>query len=76
MVMLTLGGMATVATVLGALALIKFDGPPRFTVLKCDELQGYKFSRPIPAVLVLQYLATRLAAASALQPAFELVNVA
>jgi len=53
MVMLTLGGMATVATVLGAVALIKFDGPPRFTVLKCDELQGYKFSRPIPAVLVL-----------------------
>lgn len=44
--------------------------------LKCDELQGYKFSRPIPAVLVLQYLATRLAAASALEPQFELANVA
>ena len=32
--------------------------------LKCDELQGYRYSRPISGVQVLDYLASRLAAAS------------
>ena len=32
--------------------------------LNCDELQGYRFSRPISGIQVLDYLASILAAAS------------